>query len=264
MGRIMRPASESWGGGEADGVEAGEFGLGDGGGDGVSGAGERDEEDADEVGAERDSGRGGVCILRVDGLGVDGLGVDGLGVDDEDDAEEAEEDSGDGAAFGLMLHDDDGEEQRPDGGGGVDDGRDAAGDGALADGEEDEGDGVVEEGDEEEPGEKPARRQGAATREEHGPEEGPTPKPVRRSATQMGGKLSTVMLISRNDAPQMAESSNSSRMSRSFTRGLLLVAGIFTVYVMLECHSRRIASSDLFRWLASKNTIVNFSAKAQY
>ena len=93
-------------------------------------------------------------------------------VDDEDDSEEAEQDARDGASFGLLLQDAEAEEQRPDGGGGVDDGRDAAGDGAFADGEEDEGDGVIEEGDEKEPAEKPARRQGAAASEEHGPEEG--------------------------------------------------------------------------------------------
>jgi hypothetical protein len=52
------------------------------------------------------------------------------------------------------------------------------------------------------------------------------PKAVRMSATQGGGKLWTVRLMRRNDAPQMAESSNSSRTSRSFIWASLAAAGI--------------------------------------
>src|SRR6266851_658998 len=116
------------GGGKADGVKAGELGFGEDGGDRISGAGQGDEEDAHSV--------------RVDGADCNCVGS--VGVDDQNDAEEAEQYAGDGAAFGFLLHEAEAEQQRPDGGRGIDEGGDAAGDGALADREEDEGDRVIE------------------------------------------------------------------------------------------------------------------------
>jgi hypothetical protein len=46
------------------------------------------------------------------------------------------------------------------------------------------------------------------------------PKVTRMSATQVGEKLWTAMLMSRNEAPQMAERSSSSNASRTFSRGV--------------------------------------------
>src|SRR5215469_9207689 len=130
-GQDHQPCKRKLTGGEADGVDAFEFYLGDDRGDGVAEACQCDKEDtAEEL---------GVGYVLLSALAVT--------EDDDDDSGESEQNSPDGESIGTCALHGQREQERPDGGCGIENSGDAARDSSFAESKQSKRESVIEERD---------------------------------------------------------------------------------------------------------------------